>query len=257
MKKLFILTILFSFISCNALKALTNGETNLDEDFFKEKQSVNLFDSLIAFFKLEESNGVSRDDINNAYSLGDSAATSSTSGKIGLATNCSSGASAGYFISGSFSLSLSLSDSWNISFWANKGTNSSGGCADNESVLFLDSSNYVEFDNIDCENDYSDVRIHLNGTSYDFQDAVNFPGWHHFSLNIRNGGSNVDLYVDGNYFNTQSGTPAAVITSTLSLCSSSGGGDVLDGSLDSLGFWSKLLTNTEIKALYNRNNNLD
>jgi hypothetical protein len=269
-------------ISCNVVKTLTGGETDPSEEFYEGGYHCNsssttstnncgcdssdfnsscfyetLHEDLAMFFKMEEASGIRNDSFGGVI-LAENYSAGNTSGMIGQAIDCNSASPAGHVLSGTYSLNRNSSDDFSIAFWAYKSENSSGGCADNEYVISFGSTNsYVMFDNISCSGGLSDIEVYLNGNTYQFIDVVNFPGFSHFVLNISSGGSAIDLYIDGNFSEQQTNTGVAVSTSTVEVCSDSGGAKKLVGAIDSLGVWNRLLSTDEISRLYNGQNYLD
>ena len=275
MKKIFVLTILFSFISCNALKTLTNGETNVDDDFFSDRNcpkgisscgNNSLYDSLISFYRFNESGSDSpsttyllSDEIsNNDFTLTTSASPGSDGGRIlsdgtrGDVLECHGSGGCDIVASSLSNMNFGTNQDFSIAFWFNPN-------------LTMVSSEILSFrygagsDVMKISYDTGSPRITVAfaGTekvSFLFTQSLGV--WNHIVMNInRSGGS--QAFING----SSVGTSADSVTTgyTLNFTKFSMGYGVpafageFDGRMDNLGIWSRPLSQTEAQSLYNNN----
>jgi hypothetical protein len=238
------------------MKALTNGETKIDDGFFDGGNVESLNHDILAFWRFEESSGTRYDSRGGAH-LTENYTTPSISGARGSAANCSLASSpAAHVFSSSLSASRSMTDDISFAFWVYRSSNITASAQ--EIILSLgDTEVRVWVGDFDAQADFSDLRLNYNGSIFTFDDVINFPSLGHFVLNVKTGGSTADLYMNGAFAGSNS-TGAVVITpTTIEFCSISNGSELLNGYLDSVGIWNRILTQNEINALYNGNNNLD
>lgn len=264
MKTLLLIFSIFLINSCNVASVITGtSETNLGSNFTKKQDNkLDLTSGIRYFWRFEESGtGVDR-----ASSFGSATTTDTTSGvstiagQRGSGISCEALSSGSGFLQVSSDMSFSASANYNVSFWTYMAANPSGGCSDENIVIESGGNFYVAIDD-NCTTSTFDVDVLSGGAEMNLQPTqnYNFPGWFHISVNIKNGGDEVDLYINGNYEKTNvTGTPTAVGSTNFSICSRDTDGlFFLDGRLDSLGVWDRNLTPEEIEALYNGNNNVD
>lgn len=255
--------LLFSFTSCNVIQTMTGDETKINDQFFKNQSkriNTDLFNGLYGFWRLDESASTNKVDSQNNIVLVDNTTGSLTSiaGIKGNAIDCSVASSGSQFLRASTAFNKSLADSYAFSFWANLPANVAGGCSVYNNIVNF-SGGYIMFEDTDCAGDNTDIQVDLGGGPINIVDVVDFTGggWHHFAINIIQGGQSVDVFVDGTFVNSQTSTSTAVVTSYIGLCSDPTGNNTLSGKLDSLGIWNRVLTQSEITDLYEGNNNLD
>lgn len=249
MKLLIFLTL---FFSCNALKTLTNGETKIDEDFGNFKYD-SLYNGLLEFYPFEEASGSTRLGLSGAFPLIDNANITTNSIVHGGSVECTSGSAGGYYLfNGDFSYQLNSSNSFAISFWTNLTATAGGG------LLYLDSNSYVFIGEF-AGSAGLDVKVVLNSMNFTFSDVLgSINTTRHIVVNISNDGSSsrVVLFVDGVMHTIGDLAQSSVTFNQIGVCSASGG-EVYNGSLDSLGLWNRLLEIEEIERLYNSSNDLD
>jgi hypothetical protein len=251
-----ILLSLFLLSSCNIMKALTDGETKIDENFYNGSQGVNLGDGLISFWKLDESSGISRQD--SGYNGNDMTVTSSMNsisigGRTGI--DCNSTTTSVNFLDDVVSgpgLSFGTHGNFAVSFWIYRLATPA------TDLIIFELSNFI----IKAPSgDNSAIQFDFNAGSY--QTWANFglatTGWNHVAVNLdRTGGFYV--YLNGSLFNhdATTSTGSNMTNSVLRLCSTGGNGtNKFEGYLDSVGVWNRSLNTDEIKALYNGQNHLD
>jgi hypothetical protein len=247
--------LLFSLaLSCNVMEMTGIAETDLGNNFGRD-----LKPGLMHFYKFDEAGtGVNRIDSIAGANFIDTTAEQipSTSGKRGGAVDCYSGLTSGSgFLSVTQSITFTVNQSFNISAWVELPANPSGGCADSRGI-FTASNLEIFLDDLDCANS-GDLRVRYFSVDYNLNDVYNFPGWHHFSFNFLNGGTSIDIYINGNYISTLAATQNAWGTTYFEACSGGAGVSGLGGKLDSLGIWDRELSGEDIRALYNGNNNVD
>lgn len=245
----FLICFLFLFSSCNVLEVISD-KSNVSDEFYYLKSSFP-FD-FFEFWRFNESSnpGSAIGERNTSLIDNVSGGIAFTGGIAGNAVDCASGTGASGFLENN-SYNFSFSNDWSISFWAYKSANASGGCGDEQTVVsFNTDASYIQFDNLDCENDNTDLRIKLNGTNFDFIDIVNFPGYNHFTFVGDTSGSNISLYVNGTFQNSVAGNFTDT-TSSIVVCSFDSGIQKLNGQLDMLGFWSRQLSQDEIYNVMN------
>jgi hypothetical protein len=261
-----VLMTVFLFSSCNALKLITGGETKVDPNFSRkscgESSSLSsLYSGLDFFWRFNEAQSLSKVDITNNLTLADSVTggVPMMSGPRGNALNCAGQASTIGFLNASYTHAKSATDNYAFSFWAYLPSNVT--CSAYNTIMnFGTASDYIMFKNADCAGDASDIQVRIGATDFNVVDVADFTGgaWKHFVINVISGGSSVEVYVDGNFVNSTSGTGIATTTgSNFSLCSDNGGGQTHNGGLDSVGFWSRTLNQNEIYELAGNCNPLD
>lgn len=263
MRKLILFICLSSLLSCNAIKTITGGETKLgDGSAVHQPPPYNsLPDGLMSFWRMEEAASQTRLDSTGVRDLSDfsSGGIPSAAGAHGNSADCGNATPiSSALLETSSGFTRAIGEDFAIGFWAYLPDNLFGGCSDTNTVIRT-SDFYVMFENVDCENDLSDIQVSLGGSIVDFLDAVDFSGgaWHHFALNIDHTAGNVELFVDGTSLQSAGYSPVALSSSYLDVCSNNTGFEVLGGLLDSLGIWGRRLTPEEIGILYSGGSGLD
>ena len=261
-----VLMTVFLFSSCNALKLITGGETKVDPNFSRKScgESSSLYSGLDFFWRFNEGQSLSKVDITNSLTLADTVGggVPMMSGPRGNALNCTGQTSSGSgFLNASYTHAKSASDNYAFSFWAYLPTNVTGGCSAYNTIMNFGTANdYIMFENTDCAGDASDIQVRIGSTMFNVEDVADFTGgaWKHFVINVITGGSSVEVYVDGNFANSTSGTGIATTGgSNFSLCSDFAGAQIHNGGLDSVGLWSRTLNQNEIYELAGNCNALD
>ena len=255
-KSLCILLSLFVFNSCNALKSITDGETELDPEFFVGADS--LYSGLIDFWRFDETSGSAnkKSVTGNTTLFENSSGLSSQNGKFGNSIDCSGGATSNYLLkSVAYSDNTRLDKNYSLSFWiypySLTGTSyilTTGG-SDNINLFFGD---------LDTNGDDADIRLDF-GSLYSTQivDVFGSTGVFYHVAFITEGDS-IRLYIDGvDYGQYFSGSRNAFSITTFGLCSNGGGGNIADMRIDSFGFWERALTYDEVQRLYTGDNPLD
>jgi hypothetical protein len=141
-------------------------------------------------------------------------------------------------------ISLSSSEKWTISFWANKSDSSVKGMAMGDNTggtsdfIWLYSNNYLRFRNATGTSSVGNI---------DFTSITNFFGWHHYTL-VANG-TRLALYVDGALNSSLNGNTAFEISEISSNYGGTGQYCFL-GSMDEIRVWTRELSPSEIFESY-------
>lgn len=234
---------LFIFSSCNVMKSLTGGETNLDESFFRDKSSLN--NGLIEFWGFNESGTGDRQSTQGSILI-DNAGVSSTNGQYGKAVDCTTGSSMGYHLQDSgFNHNINTGGSFTFSSrFAGTSLGSIGHISQADTLQF-----YIEIGpSGGGAND--DINLFVGGVNLIFLDHISDTSFYNYVFVIDNNLGNVDLYIDGNYVETKSYSASAIVMSNFGVCSGSGGGSSAV-KIDSIGLWNRMLSSSEILELNN------
>jgi hypothetical protein len=261
--KYIILVGLLTICSCNLIESIGLKEEELSQETFTNKTiNQTLRNNIEAFWRFEESTGSNRVDIINGIILVDQTGSSAvrTAGVYGYGVDTSAATSGSGFFQNNNGFLKAATDDFAMSAWIYKTTNPVGGCGIPNKVFSLNGL-YVEIADQDCQSDHADVQYYLGaGPGVVVNDAIDFssnPGWHHFVLNVTDTGAKVDFYIDGQLVGSGTGPSSSISSAYLIIGSDSAGAERVEGKIDSVGFWDRLLTTQEIEDLYNGNNDLD
>jgi len=250
--------ILSMFVSCNALKTLTDGETKIPSEFNSGVCSGNncqdsLYNSLLAFYNFD---GASvGDDKTGQNSLTFTGTPATVTGKTGLGLNCGVTSAADYLAIQSLGSQFSFGTNQDItiSFWTNASALAAG-----RVVFFKNSSN----DTVEFQSNTSQLEFHASQTTSITHNSstVGTSVWEHWVLRvIRN--SKIEIFkngiLDGSALNTIT-TDKDFNFVKLAICgdeAGAGGGSAL--TVDNIGIWGRALSNDEISNLYSGNSGLD
>ena len=251
MKLLLALTSLF-LVSCNVVQVINDGETEVN---FKSLNR-NLEDGIYGFWRFEEAASTNRMDDFTGIVLTDTGGVASVSGISGMAADCSTGSSGSGLLESSSSFYKAADESYSLSFWVKLQSNPSGGLQ--ETITEFTDLNIGLHDS-DFQGDSPDLVLGLGGSPYIWNDVTDFstPQWTHFALIIHSGGENVDLFINGSHRGSVAGSGYSINSNVHSVCSDMGGTRPLNGAIDSLGIWNRLLNPDEVWDLYSGNNLLD
>lgn len=247
------------FLSCNVVKTLTSGDTSPSNDFFDNcnncgnHEIVELNNGLVSFFKLDESSttrvdsGYSGNDLSD---FGVSIPTINQSGRQSMDCNSYVSATEYVYKSGGVSnLSFGNGGDFSIAFWIYRLT-------DPSSDMYILKTDNLEILSPNWDN--ASIQVKVGGLQTSSALGLGMSTWDHVVINYsRNDG--FTIYFNGNYYHHDS-TPTSSVnvnTTFIYLCSNSGGTNKFEGYLDSFGVWDRLLNPSEVKALYNGNNDLD
>lgn len=248
MKKLGLLFLLSTLVSCNALKAITDGETDLDDKFGAGQYNEELWNGLVSFWRFDESGSTQdRSDIQGSNNLiYNQGSINSTGGINGNALDCSSIDGTNRFtLNSSIGLNYGNNGNFSISFWIYLNTFNAGDYIADFSTGY----------NITLSGS-SDITLNVNGNTV--SGNVNTGAWTHVTYTVdRVNGSST--YINGaqQNFTTHNSTGVSYIDSTFAVCSSTGFAANPDGQIDSFGIWNRTLSSSEISDLYRGFNNLD
>jgi len=250
--------ILSMFVSCNALKTLTDGETKVPSEFNSGICPGNycqdsLYNSLLAFYHFD---GPSLgDDKTGQNHLTVTGTPATASGKTGLGLDCLATNTTNFLAIQSLNSQFSLGTNQDItiSFWTLTSTLAVGTI-----VFFKNSSNHTVY----FLSNASQLLFHATQTTsitYNSSAVVN-DVWEHWVLRvIRN--SKIEFFkngiIDGSASNTVT-TDKDFNFVKLAICGDEFGtppGSAL--TVDNIGIWGRALSNNEISNLYNGNTDLN
>lgn len=211
--------------------------------------SASLRTSLVAYWKLNEVSGTRADSV-GANTLADNNTVTSATGVVGSAASFASANSESLSIDDNAALSLADGPDASIAFWLKLTTVATARLVS-------------KWDNTAGDLEYSvlvvtdKVRFAVSGDgtaapSVEWGSTLSAATWYHvcawhdsvadiIAISVNNG-TPVTLAHTAGIFNS---------TSVFTLGALSGGGQHLNGALDELGIWKKVLTPAERDALYN------
>ena len=271
--KLLVLVILLN--SCNVVKTLTSGETDVGDGFFdgnhggsnhctyqnsseyhccteSEKNDslspcfTNLNSSLVSFWRLDEDGISSRVDHagnNTLVPAGAGLVSANINGRTALDCRASN-SSDNIGSAATTGLDFGTNGDFAISFWVYK--LSSGAV---EMYILRTNELYLRLPNWDN----SQVQTYLDAGNSQTSQLVNLNlnSWEHVVVNVSRLGG-YTYYLNGQHFNhDSSNSTSANLSSGASffLCMDNAFSSVLDGYIDDVGIWSRTLTEGEIYAL--------
>lgn len=268
-----IFILLFLFYSCEAVQGIIGAESNVDDSFNSSTNNddnnsgsnnvTSLEDQVISFWQFSETGGTeNRNDSRGSSTLIHGAGTlSSVSGQIGTGIQCSSMSGSSYFYvsSPSSNYDFRTTSDFSVAFWARlNGTTGSN-------QILVEFNYPTPFFRIQVNSSSTDLLINAdNGMPLTVASAFSSIGdWYHFVLLVdRDAG--ITVYRNGSSIGGDSistGSDFLSISDVYICGGRNGAGPALtnnfNGEMDSVGVWDRLLTTTEISALYNGNNNLD
>ena len=207
---------------------------------------MSLFDSLLAYYKLDNASG----SVSLVDSAGSHPLTQYGTG-VSVGTGKISGCATFTAASTRFQTSLPSSSQFSISLWAKGGTQS----AKYPELCTNNASNGIEF-NFSHASGLNKFRGVISGHQVVGITTVTNNQWHHGVLTWD--GSSFNLYTDGNLEASASFSAGLIDFSSLTF------GDSIDantqlqfiGSLDEIGVWRRALTASEVSSLYATGNGL-
>jgi len=210
---------------------------------------VALIDNLVSYFKLDESSGT-REDFHGTHDLSDTGSTGTAAGKIGNAADFP--ASVFTYLQNANMLADVSAGSISISFW-----------------VWLDSTgSYVAlYESTTAQNTFS---LFLNGTTglyvtcgghaEELTSSTGFTtgAFQHVVVTFNNSTDTITIYRNGSQVaQDATGWGAGPSASSFTLGANlTGGGAHLDGRIDELGVWARVLDSGEVGSLYNSGNGL-
>lgn len=211
-----------------------------------------LLNNLVAHWSMEELSGSRADNYVNNISLAESGGVSSTAGKVGNAALFSSASS--QYLSHPDTPALKFGDiDWTIAFWVRMDVISGlralvtkyAGGSNRSMRIIVRPSGIVQLYVYNSAG--TEVkRVSYSATSLTIGTYYWVQAWHRadtdqVGINVNNGLPNIDSYV---------GTPGES-TAPFYVGQLGTGTDYLDGAIDELGYWHRLLTDAETTWLYN------
>lgn len=257
MKWILILSI---FVSCNALKTLTDGETEVPKEFSEgicqscETTQSTLYNDLIAFYNFD--GGSLGDDKTGQNHLTVTGTPGTSTGKNGLALNCNSITNADFLAIQSLGsqFSFGTNQNFSISFWFKTASLAAG------RVVYLKTSipTTLQFQTVAATgiNFYASEATALN---LDGSTAPVANTWELWTLVVTRN-SKVEIYRNGvlDAISNTVNTDKNFNFSKLALCGTDTGGTAgSPADIDSVGIWGRALSSQEIMELYNGNSGLD
>jgi len=194
---------------------------------------------IVAFWKLDDFSDAS----GNGYTLTDVGGVPFVAGKFGQAAEFSSGK---YFTS-----TATIGVEWTISAWI-KTTNI-------DTMNAMISASLVDPENQSVYNYYfmtfeGAITLGAGGVETPREALVADGQWHHVVATL--GGGQLTAYLDGAEY--ASAIPLGDMGgASVSLGARNDGGNSFNGTIDSVGVWSRALTEPEIAQLYNGGNGLE
>lgn len=240
--KTFLLITFLLLNSCNIASVLTGAETDLGDNF-----ATDVRDGLVFFYRLEE-NATTRADETGAYPLTDNVSVNNTSGAVGNAADCFGAASASPFLRNtSPAFSLSATEDYSFAFWFNDQDGAGGG-----QILDIDQLQVQ----INGGGGILEVSTDAGATQHASAFGYSTNTWYHYAFVADAANDEIDMYVDGTFYETLSVLDSGIAPSNITVCSD-GAGDKAPGYIDNIGFWRRRLSGNEIKALARGSTNVD
>lgn len=243
MKSLLVVCLMF-LVSCNVMKDIIGGDTDLDQDFFNTDR-IELSHELLGFWRLDaagtsnrfDSSGNGQDLITTGTLL-----NSTVGGRNSI--DCSSVSGSDHLTASVSNMTFNTENDFSVSFW-----------------MYFDTTPGGQFTILEMDNliiraqsaNNADLEFYVNGGNSLTTKNIPFSTttWYHVVLNLdRDGGYHV--YLDGNHVHHDSSQTSAFTASTaiLRVCSQVSGTVFFGGKIDSVGVWGRLLNHNEIKRLY-------
>jgi hypothetical protein len=109
----------------------------------------------------------------------------------------------------------------------------------------------------DSNADQNDFRFQIGANQYNWNNSIPLSGLNHFAVNVFNGGTSVELFLNGISLGTQANSPMIADADEFLICSDNAGKFTLNGIIDSFGMWRRILNFDEIQMLKTGNTHLD
>lgn len=239
------------YLTIDDVSILYNNGAGRTFPFVQNRQ--NLLTDIAAYWKLDETSGITAYDSVNNYDLDKEGSTYIiTSGKI---NNANVFSKINDIIDSSYGASLcSNTSAWSISFWAY--LNRLPSAAAHKNILFFTQPGYrlVQIDNTGFYQDkilalcYDDLDTYQQVAS----DVISSNIWYHIAVVAENG-QKLKLYVNNILYestgNLTSNLKAGMANGHFEF--SAGSSNYLEGKIDEAGVWNRALTPTDVSLLYN------
>lgn len=281
-KPTFLVLLLFSLIflnSCEAVKDVLGDSAGVDESFndssgnhnsdsssdsdnttttpscitsSSDPDSLSLTTNLKEFYHFDEASG-NRSGINGTIDLNETGSVGSDSGVCGLGLNALEISNSDYLTPSTTSpLDFALGDNFSISFWMKVYPSSAG-------YQFVLGNSGLYFGFYVNGSNQAQLEFYIAGIGPIFNISNAFSpdsSWKHVAMTVDRS-TGVNVYLDGTliYSNATStfSNPAAI--TTIGHYNNVGTNTPINGVLDELGIWSKVLTAGEVTKLYNKEYN--
>lgn len=209
--------------------------------------------SLVSFWELEEASGT-RVDAHGSNDLTDNNTVGQATGKVGYAADFEDTNTEYLSITDAAQTGLDITGDFSFNFWINFESDPSGtspvpigkyGGAGNRAYL------------LQYQVSGWRVVISTNGTaegvSATVTHSVSTGTWYNIGATYDVSAGTLEVFVNGSSIGTGTGGPTSIANTAgdFNLGRNPAGGNYLDGLLDQVGVWTKLLSSTEMTDLYN------
>ena len=253
MRIFLILTTILIVNSCNVMKSVSDGETELDDEFFQGETVYSLEDDLVSYWSFDESTGSgTRFDYTaqNDFVVGAGSITS-VSGRRGNAVDCSSMNTSNHFstlVSSGFAFGTTID--FSIAFWIKVNGSGSG------EIFMMDQAPggfHITLANKDI------TAWHAGASSPTTNAVPNYGSWYHFAITFdRDVGMTMYRNASQIDFLSHVSTGVGYAEENIRVCTDAAWtSQIVNGYLDSVGVWSKVLSRKEIIGLYTGSHNLE
>ncbi len=271
-----LLLVILCFNSCDAVKDVLGDTAGVDESFndssgnhdsssdsdntnntscitsSSDPDSLSLTTNLIEFYHFDEVSG-NRSGVNNSIDLNETGSVGSDAGVCDLGLNALEISNSDYLTpSTTPPLDFALGDNFSFSFWMKVYPSTAGyqfvlGSSGLYFGFYVNGSNQAQLE----------FYIAGYGTFINISNAFSpDSSWKHVAVTVDRS-SGVNIYFDGALFHANatgtSGNSAAV--TTIGYHIDAGTKKPINGILDELGIWNKVLTAGEVTKLYNKEYN--
>jgi len=221
-----------------------------------------LLTGLQSYWKLDEASGT----IADSHGSNDGTLTGATYGATGVINDCIEFDGSGDDIDFGNIFRFDYDQPFSVSFWAN--WDADGGSY----AIISNTNNSSPYQGWTIEKDSSDrvlftiSQTYTGGNVLDVRSTTTIPasgGWYHVVVTYDGTAapSGVKIYIDDSSSslttiqNTLSSTPSYVETLTIG-ARDSGAANIMDGKIDEVGVWTRVLTSDEVSDLYNSGSGL-
>lgn len=211
-----------------------------------------LTDSLISYWKLDETSGTRYDSVrSSANNLTDNNTVTQGTGKIGKAASFAA-ASSEYLSAATNIGSFDVGTAFSVAAWINPTLDSA-----DHAIVANTWSNAGWMVRVTSGNKIRFILVETGVNYNGYDSSVLSAGWHYVVATYDGAGGAVKVYVDGvldNATQISNGTVTTFSTSnpiTIGQTNEAGNEKYYDGLIDEVGIWSRVLTGTEITQLYN------
>jgi hypothetical protein len=217
-------------------------------------RKISLVDDLISYYRFDESSGNASDSV-GGNTLTNNGATAYATGKINNGADIEYNNNNYFSITHASQSGLNITGDLSISCWVkpesfteNAVLVAKGGASVNNGYnLILLTSGKIASDIFEANgSDDSYVRT---------SDVLSTGTWYYITMTYTASTGKILIYINGSLANlevdTQNATSIYANTDPFTIGSGSTGSNSYDGIIDEVGVWNRILTSTEITALYN------